>query len=146
MPQQQPQIPGQQGNQNQANNAAGFVIYPDAGGFLYRGTEAQHERVKALVTELRDLATQELIVVEFYKLKHAKAEDVANLPPTFISTAALDLFIDENLEYARRLIRAGVPVELHVHPGAYHGFDVFTQAPVALEANRVHVMPSDDVS
>ncbi len=67
----------------------------------------------------------------------ARAEDVANLPPTFISTAALDLFIDENLEYARRLIRAGVPVELHVHPGAYHGFDVFTQAPVAREAQRI---------
>lgn len=58
---------------------AGFVIYPDAGGFLYRGTDAQHDRIKALVTELRDLATQELVVVEFYKLKHGKAEDVAGL-------------------------------------------------------------------
>ncbi len=71
--------PGQAGLQNVEAAGSGFVIYPDAGGFLYRGTEAQHERVKALVSELRDLATQELIVVEFYKLKHAKAEDVANL-------------------------------------------------------------------
>ena len=35
---------------------------------------------------------------------------------------ALDLFLQENLDYAGRLARAGVPVELHVHPGAHHGF------------------------
>lgn len=54
----------------------------------------------------------------------ARASDLAGLPPTFIGTAALDLFVDENIEYARRLIRAGVPTELHVWPGAFHGFDL----------------------
>ncbi len=37
---------------------------------------------------------------------------------------AIDLFVDEDIEYARRLIAAGVPTELHVVPGAYHGFDL----------------------
>ena len=54
----------------------------------------------------------------------ARADDLAGLPPTYISVGVLDLFIDEDLEFARRLIRAGVPTELHVYPGAYHGFEM----------------------
>ena len=53
----------------------------------------------------------------------ARAEALAGLPPAFIAVGALDLFLDESLEYARRLLRAGVPTELHVYPGAYHAFD-----------------------
>ena len=34
------------------------------------------------------------------------------------------MFVDEDIEYARRLIAAGVPTELHVVPGAYHGYDL----------------------
>jgi acetyl esterase/lipase len=52
----------------------------------------------------------------------ARAEDFAGLPATFICVSDLDLFLEENLDYARHLSRAGVPVELHVYPGAYHGF------------------------
>ncbi len=61
----------------------------------------------------------------------------ANLPPTFIACPTLDLFIDENIAYAHRLARAGVPVELHVYPGGFHGFDIFGgEAPVAVQARR----------
>ncbi|MBB3982740.1 acetyl esterase/lipase [Sphingobium fontiphilum] len=52
----------------------------------------------------------------------ARASDLAGLPRTFISVGALDLFVDECLDYAGRLIRAGVPTELHVYPGCMHGF------------------------
>ena len=52
----------------------------------------------------------------------ARAESLAGLPPTWIGCGALDLFIEENLEFTRRLIAAGVPAELHVYPGAYHAF------------------------
>ena len=66
----------------------------------------------------------------------ARAEDLTGLPPTFISTGAMDLFLEEDLEYARRLIRAGVPTELHVYPGGFHGFDFHPTAQVALQARR----------
>jgi acetyl esterase/lipase len=55
----------------------------------------------------------------------ARATDLSNLPPAYIPVGALDLFVDENIEYAQRLIQAGVPTELHVYPGAFHGFDLF---------------------
>jgi acetyl esterase/lipase len=55
----------------------------------------------------------------------SRATDLTNLPPTYIPVGTLDLFIDENLEYAQRLIQASVSTELHVYPGAFHGFDVF---------------------
>ena len=61
----------------------------------------------------------------------ARADDLSGLPPTFIGTAALDLFVDENVDYAKRLIGAGVPTELHVWPGAFHGFDLVPGVPVS---------------
>lgn len=69
----------------------------------------------------------------------ARCEDPAGLPPTFIATAALDLFAEEDMDYARRLIRAGVPTELHVWPGAFHGFDLVTGTYVADAARRASV-------
>ena len=54
-----------------------------------------------------------------------RATDLSNLPPTYISVGTLDLFVDENIDYAQRLIQAGVPTELHVYPSAFHGFDMF---------------------
>jgi triacylglycerol lipase len=66
----------------------------------------------------------------------ARAEDLSGLPPTYIATGSLDLFLEEDLEYARRLIRAGVPTELHVYPGAYHGFQWAAHTDVAQTAAR----------
>ena len=51
----------------------------------------------------------------------ARAEDLAGLPPAYVNVGALDLFVDEDVEYAQRLMAAGVPTELHVYPGAFHG-------------------------
>lgn len=64
----------------------------------------------------------------------ARAVDLSGLPPTFMHIGALDLFLEENLEYARRLTRAGVPVELHVIPGAYHGSGMAFDAPQSKQA------------
>jgi acetyl esterase/lipase len=67
----------------------------------------------------------------------ARATNLSCLPKTFLATGALDLFIDESVEYAHRLMRAGVATELHVYPGAYHGFDALVaDAAVARQARR----------
>jgi acetyl esterase/lipase len=55
----------------------------------------------------------------------ARVDDLRGLPPTFIGVGALDLFAEENVIYANRMMAAGVPTELYVAPGAYHGFDIF---------------------
>lgn len=61
----------------------------------------------------------------------ARAESLAGLPPTYICVGALDLFLEEDMEYARRLMREGVPTELHVYPGAYHAFNLAAEAQVS---------------
>jgi acetyl esterase/lipase len=53
----------------------------------------------------------------------AHAEDLAGLPPTWIGVGTNDLFHAENVAWAQRLAAAGVPCELYVVQGAYHGFD-----------------------
>ncbi|MCB9794659.1 MAG: alpha/beta hydrolase [Alphaproteobacteria bacterium] len=77
----------------------------------------------------------------------ARTEDLAGLPPAWIGVGTLDLFHDEDLDYARRLEAAGVPVQLELVAGAFHGFDaVVKEAPVSrafvaaqLAALRAHL-------
>lgn len=55
----------------------------------------------------------------------ARAKDLTGLPPTFIGVGSMDLFLCEDLDYAKRLMAAGVPTEVMVVPGAYHVFDMY---------------------
>lgn len=58
----------------------------------------------------------------------ARIGSFAGLPPTFIGVGAIDLFAEEDVAYAQALIAAGVPTQLLVIPGAYHGFDFIAPA------------------
>ncbi len=60
----------------------------------------------------------------------ARATDLAGLPPTYINVGDLDLFVDEDIAYAQAMMRAGVAVELHVYPGAFHGSNNFVSRAV----------------
>jgi len=53
----------------------------------------------------------------------ARATDLSGLPPALIQVGELDLFRDENFDYAARLLRAGVSTEFQVYAGVYHGAD-----------------------
>jgi acetyl esterase/lipase len=53
----------------------------------------------------------------------ARHEDLSGLPPAWIGVGTHDLFHDEDVAYAERLTAAGVPCQVEVVPGAFHGFD-----------------------
>ncbi len=66
-----------------------------------------------------------------------RCEDLAALPPAYLDVGSAELFRDETITYAARLAQSGVLTELHVWPGAFHGFDLHApQSPLAGAARR----------
>ncbi|KAI9148791.1 Carboxylesterase NlhH [Paramyrothecium foliicola] len=67
----------------------------------------------------------------------ARMTDLEGLPPTFIDAGECEVFRDEAVALASQLWKCGVSTELHIWPGAYHGFDVISQnTPVAQDSIR----------
>ncbi len=66
----------------------------------------------------------------------ARADDLSGLPPAYIMCGDLDLFLDEDIDFANRLRSADVPVELAIYPGSPHGFNGF--APGAKVSQRAN--------
>ncbi|HEY5729832.1 MAG TPA: alpha/beta hydrolase [Anaerolineales bacterium] len=70
----------------------------------------------------------------------ARRTNLSGLPPAWIGVGSLDIFHDEDVEYARRLKECGVECDLLVVSGAFHGFDVFDpQVPVVQEFKQVQI-------
>ena len=66
-----------------------------------------------------------------------RRDDLTGLPPAWIGVGTFDLFHDEDLAYAERLRAAGVPCEVMVVDGAFHGFDgIAPKADVSLSFFR----------
>ena len=62
----------------------------------------------------------------------SRHEDLRSLPPTWIGVGSLDLFYDEDLEYAKRLRASDVPTVLEIIEGGYHGFDeIDVESPIS---------------
>ena len=107
-------------------------IHPFAGEFVWTPEHNKFGWSAMLGMEAGGAAVPEAAVP-------ARRADLSDLPPAFVILGALDLFLEENLEYVRRLTRVGVPVELHVIPGAYHGFTLAQGSPqVALATQLRH--------
>jgi triacylglycerol lipase len=71
-----------------------------------------------------------------YTAAPGRASDLSGLPPAFVSVGSLDGFLDEDVDYAMRLLRAGVPCELHVYPGACHGYQIAAESDLARQSRR----------
>ncbi|GAA3988781.1 alpha/beta hydrolase [Allokutzneria multivorans] len=65
----------------------------------------------------------------------ARATDLSGLPPAYIATAEFCPNRDEDIDYAVRLMRAGVSVELHQWPGTFHGSQAILSAEVSQRQN-----------
>lgn len=66
----------------------------------------------------------------------ARVRSVHGLPRTYIEVGQLDLFLDESVAYATRLIQHDIPVHLVVRPGLVHGYDRL--APASKAARAAH--------
>ncbi|UJF34787.1 alpha/beta hydrolase [Paenibacillus hexagrammi] len=69
-----------------------------------------------------------------------RAKDVSGLPPAYTCVGELDLFRDETIEYVNRLVQAGIPVEFHLYPGCFHGFEkIFHDTEISRQARKEYV-------
>ena len=66
-----------------------------------------------------------------YYAAPARAEDLSGLPPAYVSTMEFDPLRDEGVEYALKLMQAGVATELHSFPGTFHGSSMFAQSQIS---------------
>lgn len=70
----------------------------------------------------------------------ARSTDLSGLPPAWIDVGELDSLRDESVEYALRLMQAGVATDLHVYPAVFHAWEVFVpdaDSSVRVKAERV---------
>lgn len=66
----------------------------------------------------------------------SRAKDLGGLPPALVTVGTLDLFRDENIDYARRLMVAGVPTDLLVYEGLFHGVEMLVMDAVVSQRMR----------
>jgi acetyl esterase/lipase len=63
----------------------------------------------------------------------ARRADLTGLPPAWVGVGELDLFYDEDVDYAEKLKASGVPCTLVTVPGMYHGADAFARESLSLK-------------
>ncbi|WP_077101641.1 alpha/beta hydrolase [Mycobacterium terramassiliense] len=72
----------------------------------------------------------------------AAVADLAGLPPAFVTAYQIDPTRDEGLDYAHKLIQAGVPTEVHHYAGAFHLSHVIPGTAIAgrMMADRIEAI------
>ena len=121
---------------NMNYNLLGLVVEPRQRRLAHLEPQIQRERVAGVCRG----ASRRRGVSPY--AAPTRATDLSGLPPTYIAVGTLDVFLDEDIDYARRLTEAGVPTELHVYPGLFHGSDIF----VATAASSVRFITDRDAA
>lgn len=135
--------------------AAGLVVRASRSGPPVRAAvldvpvlddRLQHPSMQLLGTPLWDRAAAELSWGYYLSgldgdvpddAAPARAERLADWPPTYIAVNALDPLRDEGIALAQRLTDVQVPTELHLYPGTFHGStSTFATTAVSRRARR----------
>jgi len=66
----------------------------------------------------------------------ARRTDLTGLPPAWVGVGDLDVFYDEDVDYAEKLRASGVPCTLVTVPGMYHGADIFARKAQSMQDFR----------
>lgn len=66
-----------------------------------------------------------------------RLENFEGLPPAYIEVAQRDPLRDEGLAFARRLLDSDIPVELHLHPGTFHGSELFEGSDISRQGRAI---------
>jgi acetyl esterase/lipase len=74
----------------------------------------------------KELTDEEMI---YFSPATATVEQLKGLPETFMIVGSLDLFCDEDMDYAQKLMEAGIFTELHVEPGVPHSYESLAGTP-----------------
>ena len=76
----------------------------------------------------KKLSDEEMI---YFSPAVATVEQLKGLPETFMIVGSLDLFCDEDMSYAQKLMQAGIFTEFHVEPGVPHAYEYLEWTPQA---------------
>ena len=91
-----------------------------AGEFVWTGENNVSGWADLKAGQEKELTDEEMI---YFSPAVATAKQLEGLPQAFIIVGSLDLFCDEDMDYAQKLMQAGVYAELHVEPGVPHAYD-----------------------
>jgi acetyl esterase/lipase len=81
----------------------------------------------------KELTDEEMI---YFSPAVATPEQLKGLPEAIVIVGSLDLFCDEDIDYAKKLMEAGVFTELYVEPGVPHAYDSFAGTPQEIRSNE----------
>ena len=72
-------------------------------------------------------------------LSPVTVKDLSNLPPAYIETAEFDSLRDDGINYANKLAKNGIEVELNNTIGTIHGYDMIVDAPITQDSLKKRI-------